>query len=90
MLPVVRGEAVTRRQIWIYTLELVAITLLLPIFHFSGSIYLVSAILLGLWMIWAAWRVLKTEGNKVAWQMYRWSSIYLLFLFVAFMIDAMI
>jgi len=89
MLPVVRGEAVTRRQIWIYTLELVAITLLLPIFNFSGVIYLVSAVLLGLWMIWAAWRVLKTEGNKVAWQMYRWSSLYLLFLFVAFMVDAM-
>ncbi len=90
MLPVVRGEAETRRQIWIYTLELFAITLLLPIFQLSGVIYLVSAILLGLWMIWAAWRVLKIEGNKVAWQMYRWSSMYLLFLFVAFMIDAMV
>ncbi len=90
MLPVVRGEEETRRQIWIYTLELVAITLLLPLFSFSGTTYLVSALVLGLWLIWGAWRVWKIEGNKVAWQMYRWTSMYLLFIFVAFMVDAMV
>jgi len=30
------------------------------------------------------------EGNTVIWQMYRWTSIYLLFIFVAFMMDAMV
>jgi len=90
MLPVVRGEAVTRRQIWLYTLELVAVSLLLPLFQLSGTIYLVSALALGLWMIWGAWRVWKKEGNKVAWQMYRWTSMYLLFIFIAFMVDAMV
>jgi heme O synthase-like polyprenyltransferase len=30
------------------------------------------------------------EGNKVAWQMYRWTSLYLLFIFVAFMVDPMV
>lgn len=89
MLPVVRGEAETRRQIWIYTWVLVGITLLLPLFKLSGTIYSVSAIVLGLWMIYGAWRVWKKEGNKVAWQMYRWTSMYLLFLFIAFMVDAM-
>ncbi len=90
MLPIVRGEEETRRQIWIYTLELVAITLLLPLFDLSGTIYLVSALVLGLWLIWGAWRVWKGEGNKVAWQMYRWTSMYLLFIFLAFMVDAMV
>ena len=90
MLPVVRGEAETRRQIWLYTLELVAVSLLLPLFQLSGTIYLVSALVLGLWMIWGAWRVWKKEGNKVAWQMYRWTSMYLLFIFIAFMVDAMV
>ena len=47
MLPVVRGEAETRRQIWVYTLELVAVSLLLPLFKLSGTIYLVSALVLG-------------------------------------------
>ncbi len=90
MLPVVRGETATRKQIWIYTWVLVAITLLLPAFHLTGTIYLVSAIVLGLWLIYGAWRVWKQEGNKVAWQMYRWTSMYLLFLFIAFMVDAMV
>lgn len=89
MLPVVAGEAETRKQIWLYTWALVAATLLLPLFRLAGTIYLVSAVLLGLWMIYGAWRVWKKEGNKVAWTMYRWTSMYLLFLFVAFMVDQM-
>ncbi len=89
MLPVVHGEAETRRQIWVYTWLLVGVTLLLPAFQLTGTIYLVSAIVLGLWMIYGAWRVWKQEGNKVAWQMYRWTSMYLLFLFIAFMVDRM-
>jgi protoheme IX farnesyltransferase len=89
MMPVVHGEAETRRQIWVYTWLLVGVTLLLPAFQLTGTIYLVSAIVLGLWMIYGAWRVWKQEGNKVAWQMYRWTSMYLLFLFIAFMVDRM-
>jgi heme O synthase-like polyprenyltransferase len=27
-------------------------------------------------------------GNKVAWRMYRWSSMYLAFIFLALMLDA--
>ena len=47
MMPVVRGEKETRWQILIYTLELVAVTLLMPVFKFTGTIYLVSALALG-------------------------------------------
>ena len=47
MLPVVRGEAVTRRQILAYTLILVAFTLLPVATGFLGAIYLVAAALLG-------------------------------------------
>ena len=88
MLPVVRGEEETRRQILIYTLILVAITMLLPLFKLAGTIYLVSAIALGLALIYAAWCVWRTPGNKVAWTMYRWSSMYLAFIFLALMLDA--
>ena len=90
MLPVVRGEPETRRQIWFYTLWLVAITLLLPVFRLTGAVYFFSAIALGLWLMVGAWRVWKKPGNKVAWTMYRWTSMYLLFIFVAFMVDAML
>jgi heme o synthase len=90
MLPVVRGEGVTRSQILVYTLILVAVSLLLPLIKATGSVYLVSAIVLGLLLIYAAWRVWRVPGNKVAWTMYRWSSMYLALIFLALMIDALV
>ncbi len=71
MLPVVRGEMETRKQVFIYTLELVGLTLLIPLFNLGGSIYLISA-------------------NKIAWTMYRTSSMYLAFLFLAMVIDVLV
>jgi protoheme IX farnesyltransferase len=90
MMPVVRGEKETRRQILIYTFELVALTLLMAVFKFAGTIYLVSASLLGVWLIHTAWQVWKKEGNQIAWKMYRYSSMYLAFIFLALMIDAVV
>ncbi len=90
MLPVVRGEMETRKQVFVYTLELVGLTLLVPLFNLAGSIYLISALVLGLWLIGVAWRVLKQGGNKIAWTMYRTSSMYLAFLFLAMVIDVLV
>jgi protoheme IX farnesyltransferase len=88
MMPVVRGELETRRQILVYTIELVIVTLLLPILDLAGNIYLISSLVLGGALIYAAWAVWKEGGNKVAWRMYKWSSTYLVFIFLAIMIDA--
>lgn len=90
MLPVVRGEEFTRGQIMLYAVGLVAITLLLPILGMAGAIYIVSAVVLGSWLLYAAWKVWKEGGNKIAWTMYRTSSMYLAFLFLALMADALI
>jgi len=90
MMPVVRGEKETRKQILIYTLELVALTLLMSVFRFAGTIYLISAVTLGLWLIYTAWQVWIKEGNQIAWKMYRYSSMYLAFIFLALMIDAVV
>lgn len=90
MMPVVRGEKETRWQILIYTIELVGLTLLLPLFGLGGGIYLVAAAILGLLLLYSAWQVWRVEGNKVAWKMYRHSSMYLAFLFLALMVDALI
>ena len=90
MLPVVKGEHETRKQIFIYTLELVALTLLMPLVKISGSIFLVSAVLLGLWLLRTAYRVLRQGGNKNAHLMYRYSSMYLAFIFLAMVIDALV
>jgi protoheme IX farnesyltransferase len=90
MLPVVKGEKETRRQIWLYTLLLVALTLLMPLLGLAGTIFLISALVLGLWLISVARKVYMGEGNKIAWKMYRYSSMYLMFIFIALVIDALI
>jgi len=87
MLPVVRGEKETRWQIMIYTLELVGLTLFLPLFDLGGAIYLIGAVILGGWLLMAAFKVWKQGGNKTAWKMYRYSSMYLAFLFMVLMVD---
>ncbi|HET9905801.1 MAG TPA: heme o synthase [Anaerolineales bacterium] len=90
MLPVVRGELETRRQIFVYTIELVLVTLLLPVLNLAGHVYLVSSLVLGAALLYAAWAVWKQGGNKVAWRMYKWSSTYLVFIFLAIMIDSVL
>ena len=90
MMPVVRGELETRKQILVYTVELIIVTLLLPILNLAGTFYLVSALVLGAALLYAAWAVWKHGGNKLAWRMYKWSSSYLVFIFLAIMIDAVL
>jgi heme o synthase len=90
MLPVVRGEKETRWQIMIYSVQLVVLTLLLPLFGLGGALYLVFAVFLGAGLLLSAWKVWREGGNKLAWKMYRHSSMYLAFLFLALMVDALI
>ena len=90
MLPVVRGEKETRKQILVYTIGLVLLTLILPMFGLGGNIYLMGAVVLGVWLLLAAWKVWRNGGNKLAWKMYRYSSMYLAFLFAVLMMDALL
>ncbi len=90
MLPVVQGDRSTRNQILIYTVLLVATTLVLPVIGAAGPVFAVAAGLLGAGILVAAWRVWSVPGNRVAWGMYRWSSIYLVLIFVALMADSLL
>lgn len=90
MLPVVRGEEETRKQILFYTVQLVLLTLLLPAFRVVGVVYFVTALVLGLWLLSTAWKVYRLGGNKLAWKMYRYSSMYLAFLMAAMVIDILV
>jgi protoheme IX farnesyltransferase len=90
MMPVIKGEKKTRFQILIYTIQLVVLTLLMPLFGIGGSVYFILATVLGLWLLSTAWQVFKIEGNKIAFKMYRYSSMYLAFLFFAMVIDVLL
>jgi len=90
MLPVVMGEHATSGKILLYSVELVAVSLLLPLLNLAGLFYLIAACLLGGGLIYSAWKVWKVGGNRLAWKMYKWSSLYLAFIFLAIMVDALI
>jgi len=90
MLPAVHGERATRDQILIYTIFLVAVSLLLVAFGLAGVLYTVSALALGGLLLLSAYRVWRWGGNRLAWMMYRWSSMYLALLFLAIAADALL
>jgi protoheme IX farnesyltransferase len=91
MLPVVRGEAETARQIVLYSLLLVAVSLLLFPAARMGLIYLVSAVVLGVAFVWYALRVQRDIGNgRAAIGLFRYSIGYLTLLFAAVGADALL
>jgi protoheme IX farnesyltransferase len=91
MLPVVRGEAETARQIVLYTLVLVAVSLLLFPAARMGLIYLVSAAALGIAFVWYALRVLRDASSGLAAiRLFRFSISYLTLLFAAVAADSLL
>ena len=91
MLPVVRGEAETARQIVLYTLLLVAVSLLLFPAARMGLIYLASALVLGAAFLWYALRVQRNAGDgAAAIGLFRYSIGYLTLLFAAVGADSLI
>jgi len=90
MLPVVSGEVETHRQILLYSLQLVALTALLPLVGLGGGLYLTAALLLGIGLVRHAWILQRRGGNRFAWRMYRYSSLYLAGIFLALAADALL
>jgi protoheme IX farnesyltransferase len=91
MLPVVRGEAETARQIVIYTVLLVVVSLLLFPAARMGLIYLVAAVVLGAGFVWYALRVLRdTTDGRAAIRLFRFSISYLTLLFAAVAADSLL
>jgi heme o synthase len=95
MLPVVKGVPETTRQIALYTVLMVAISLVLFAVAKMGAIYLVAALLLGAVFLWQAlmlWRRGTSEEMSTAGaiRLYKFSISYLTLLFAAVAIDALI
>jgi len=88
MLPVVRGERETARQIVLYSLALVAVTLIPWFTGSAGPIYVVSALALGAVFLWLAERLRRETTKRGAMLLFHYSLLYLALLFVAFAVDA--
>jgi protoheme IX farnesyltransferase len=91
MLPVVRGEAETARQIVIYSLLLVGVSLLLWPAAGMGLIYVAAAVGLGALFVVYALRLRRDAGDgRAAIGLFRYSISYLTLLFAAVAIDSLI
>jgi protoheme IX farnesyltransferase len=90
MLPVVRGEEETRRQIFLYSLVLVAVTLVLGPVASMGPIYMVTAVILGGIFVYRALVLWRMGGTNRSWHLFTYSIAYLAALFGAVALDALV
>ena len=96
MLPVIAGAKETRRQIVIYTLLLVPLSLAPWLMGFSGDIYAAAALALGIGFLVSVWRVafdrqdatgVSLTGDAPAKAAFKYSILYLFALFAALAVD---
>ena len=88
MMPVVRGERETRRQILLYTLLLYAVTQLPFCAGGFGAIYLVCSMTLGALFIGGSVLLYRRADRRSALRLYLFSLLYLALLFGAMVLDA--
>jgi protoheme IX farnesyltransferase len=87
MLPVVRGERETRRQILLYSLLLYAVTQLPFCVGAFAGIYLVGSMALGLAFITGAALLYRGADRRAALRLYLFSMLYLALLFGTMVLD---
>jgi protoheme IX farnesyltransferase len=87
MLPVVRGERETRRQIVLYALLLYAVTQLPFCAGAFGGIYLVASVALGLTFVGGTVILYRRADRRTALRVYLFSMLYLALLFAAMVVD---
>jgi heme o synthase len=90
MMPVVRGEDETRRQILLYTILLYAVTQLPFCAGGFGIEYLVASMALGAGFIYCAVRLLRSADRRWALRTYLFSLAYLALLFLAMPLDQLV
>ena len=90
MLPVVKGDDETRRQIFLYSLVLFGTTLLLAPVAGMGPIYLGTAVVLGGVFVYRALVLRRHAGADRSWRLFTYSIVYLAALFGAVALDAII
>ena len=90
MLPAVRGEEETRRQILAYTVAMVLASLLFYPLGVLGVPYLVAAMVLGARFLWLVARLYRERSDQLAKRVFLYSMQYLGLLFTAMVIDAVV
>jgi protoheme IX farnesyltransferase len=87
MLPVTHGERITKLHILLYTVALIAVTVLPFAAQMSGYFYLVCALALGAVFMWFSWQIWTNYSDALSRRAFRYSILYLSLLFAALLID---
>ena len=87
MLPVTHGNDFTRLQIVLYTLVLLAASLLPFVQGMSGWLYLAAALSLGVWFLALTLALWRRYSEALARRTFRYSIWYLAWLFSALLVD---
>jgi protoheme IX farnesyltransferase len=87
MLPVTHGQQFTRLHILLYSIALLATTLLPYVVGMSGWLYLIVAVVLGIMFIVYAFKLYRVYSDERARQLFRFSILYLSLLFAALLAD---
>ncbi|MFC3108510.1 heme o synthase [Undibacterium arcticum] len=87
MLPITHGLQFTGFHIWLYTIALVATSMLPYAVAMSGLIYLAAAAVLGAIFLWFAWQLYRHYSDLMARKTFTYSIIYLSLLFAALLVD---
>lgn len=87
MLPVVRGVPETHKQILLYTVQMIAVSVLLSAVGFAGWFYLLSALVLGAVFLWLGLRLRSRQRPADASLLFQYSIYYLWLLSAALVLD---
>ena len=89
MLPVVSGDASTRRQILLYTLILVPFGIAPWLLGYTGAIYGMTAVVSGAIMLVLSWQVLheRPPAERASRNLFAFSILYLFLLFAVLLVD---
>lgn len=90
MMPVVAGQLSTRKQIFVYSLLLFAVSLVPFFIGMSGYVYFASAIILGAKFVKDAFSLYREYSEGKSRNLFKYSILYLFLIFVLLIVDKMV
>ena len=90
MMPAAHGKTSTHRQIVLFSVLLVLVSLLPGMIDMLGGVYILLALMLGFELIRVSIKLWRKPGQEIERRMWKYSTAYLAFLFLAMIVDSLV
>jgi protoheme IX farnesyltransferase len=87
MLPITHGSQLTRLHMFLYTIALVATSLLPWVLQMAGLVYLAASVALGAGFLAYTWKLYRAYSDRLARATFNYSIVYLAAIFGALLVD---